>query len=211
MSCARDRTDLGVYVLGALEPTERADLEAHLASCPDCREELAALAGLPGLLSRLTLAEAERGAQTPSPRVLEGLLAAAAHRHRQRRLALVAAAAVLVVAAGSGGLVASHALDHAPPRGQVLSAASGPVSAQATLVGSSSGTQISLKLGGVPAGQRCQLLVVTRTGRNLTTGSWWASGGGYAQVTETAAVAPAELSALRVETLSGRLLVSLRV
>ena len=58
MTCPRT-VALGAYVLGALEREERARLEAHLETCAICREELDRLAPLPGLLSRLTLDEAE--------------------------------------------------------------------------------------------------------------------------------------------------------
>jgi hypothetical protein len=58
MTCPRT-VALGAYVLGALEREERARLEAHLETCAICREELDRLAPLPGLLSRLTLEEAE--------------------------------------------------------------------------------------------------------------------------------------------------------
>jgi len=43
---------------GALSPTERAEYERHLAGCQSCRESVAALAVLPGLLSRLDSAAA---------------------------------------------------------------------------------------------------------------------------------------------------------
>jgi Putative zinc-finger len=58
MTCPRT-VALGAYVLGALEREERARLEEHLETCAVCREELDRLAPLPGLLSRLTLDEAE--------------------------------------------------------------------------------------------------------------------------------------------------------
>jgi hypothetical protein len=58
MTCPRT-VALGAYVLGALEREERAGLEAHLETCDICREELDRLAPLPGLLSRLTVEEAE--------------------------------------------------------------------------------------------------------------------------------------------------------
>ena len=34
------RDDLAAYLLGALDPTEAADLEGHLAGCEECRREL---------------------------------------------------------------------------------------------------------------------------------------------------------------------------
>jgi Putative zinc-finger len=58
MTCPRT-VALGAYVLGALEREERARLEEHLETCAICRVELDRLAPLPGLLSRLTLDEAE--------------------------------------------------------------------------------------------------------------------------------------------------------
>jgi len=45
--------DDGAYVLGALSPAERAAFERHMADCPACREAVAEIAVLPGLLGRL--------------------------------------------------------------------------------------------------------------------------------------------------------------
>src|SRR5262249_58548138 len=58
--CADVRLVLGVYVLGAAEPAERTLVRMHLAWCRDCLEELAGLAGLPGLLRRGPAAEAAK-------------------------------------------------------------------------------------------------------------------------------------------------------
>ena len=41
MDCPEVRISLGVYVLGAIDPAERAVVDAHLATCRDCRDELA--------------------------------------------------------------------------------------------------------------------------------------------------------------------------
>lgn len=41
------------YVLGALSPADRREFETHLESCERCRESVAELSGLPGLLGRL--------------------------------------------------------------------------------------------------------------------------------------------------------------
>ena len=37
--CAEWRSDLGVYVIGALEEDERAAMRRHLAACPGCRAD----------------------------------------------------------------------------------------------------------------------------------------------------------------------------
>ena len=56
--CAQIRPELGVYVLGAISPADRARVSRHLASCPRCRDEVAGLAGLPALLGKVPLADA---------------------------------------------------------------------------------------------------------------------------------------------------------
>ena len=58
--CRDIRHALGVYVLGAIDPAERSVVDVHLSTCPDCREELAGLAGLPALLRRIPVGEAQQ-------------------------------------------------------------------------------------------------------------------------------------------------------
>jgi hypothetical protein len=67
MDCAEARLSLGVYVLGAIDPAERTLVDHHLATCRDCRDELAGLAGLPALLARVSTAEAIALAASDSP------------------------------------------------------------------------------------------------------------------------------------------------
>jgi hypothetical protein len=50
--CAEVGALLGVYLTGAIAPGDRFVLTRHLAACEQCRDELAGLAGLPGLLRR---------------------------------------------------------------------------------------------------------------------------------------------------------------
>ena len=52
MRCTQT-AEAGAYVLGALSPAERSAYERHIAACVTCRNEVAELAGLPGLLGRL--------------------------------------------------------------------------------------------------------------------------------------------------------------
>jgi predicted anti-sigma-YlaC factor YlaD len=56
------RALLGVYVTGAIAPADRPVVLRHLASCERCRDELAGLAGLPGLLRRPSVQAAAEGA-----------------------------------------------------------------------------------------------------------------------------------------------------
>ncbi|MBT2208153.1 MULTISPECIES: anti-sigma factor [Actinomadura] len=79
--CTEVRTSLGVYVLGAIDPVERGQVEAHLERCPACRDELAGLAGMPALLGRVDEAQLSQ-ITGPPPELLDGLLARAAERRR---------------------------------------------------------------------------------------------------------------------------------
>ena len=67
MDCPEARLSLGVYVLGAIDPAERSQVDSHLASCRDCRDELAGLAGLPALLARVGVEEAIALAESDGP------------------------------------------------------------------------------------------------------------------------------------------------
>jgi hypothetical protein len=139
MECREARISLGVYVLGAIDPAERALVESHLATCRDCRDELAGLAGLPALLARVSAEEAAalavgpddalgtgeavvspRTAEEPPRELLATVLDLTAARRRRRRLTqagLGAAAAVIVAAGLFGGLRASSG-SPAPPAAQ---------------------------------------------------------------------------------------------
>ena len=59
--CAEVRALLGVYLTGAIAPGDRWVLTRHLAACEECRDELAGLAGLPGLLRRAPTEAAAEG------------------------------------------------------------------------------------------------------------------------------------------------------
>src|SRR4051812_1977055 len=108
LNCIDATISLGAYVVGALDHTERAELEVHLAGCPMCRDELAELAPLPGLLSRLTVDEVLAGPPTldssdADGAMLDRLLAAAAReRRRATRTRWLAAAAAGGGLAGAG-------------------------------------------------------------------------------------------------------------
>jgi hypothetical protein len=114
--CAEARPSLGVYVLGAIDPAERGLIDAHLATCRDCRDELAGLAGLPALLARVNPDEISRicaddtvrplASDDPSEELLGTVLGLAeARRRRNKWRYLATAAAVVAIAAGLfGGL-----------------------------------------------------------------------------------------------------------
>ncbi|HUB42370.1 MAG TPA: hypothetical protein VMA72_26255 [Streptosporangiaceae bacterium] len=115
--CGKLRLDLGVYLVGALGAADRSALGAHLACCAKCRDELAELAGLPGLLRRVTADAANAlvprhdegdcpGREPSADLRLQLLLRRAARRQRHRRWPrMVAANSVRLIA---GALAASR-------------------------------------------------------------------------------------------------------
>ncbi len=209
MSCGGLRLNLGAYVLGALDPAERAVTDAHLADCAECRDELAAFAALPGLLARLTPTEAAQGPGTVDPALLDRLLVAAVRSRRsvRRRLVGAAAAALLVI----GGLAAgAAALDRGgpPPAGVAHTATGAGVRATVRLVHKGWGTELALQLRGVPAGERCRLVAVAADGQREVAATWAVTYSGRVSVTGATSIATTDLRSVLVETTGGRRLVA---
>jgi hypothetical protein len=51
---------IGAFLVGALDPLDRQEIQVHLAGCVPCRIELLHLAALPGLLHRHQLSVDDR-------------------------------------------------------------------------------------------------------------------------------------------------------
>ena len=128
--CGDIRRALGVYVVGAIDPAERAIVDAHLPHCPECREELAGLAGLPALLGRVPKEDAERLAlgseelEEAPAELLDSLLRQVAARRRARRWRGVAAAAAAAIIAVGGGIIGGAVISHShssPPAAEAAS------------------------------------------------------------------------------------------
>ena len=98
------------YVLGSLSSAERREFEAHLETCPRCREAVAEISGMPALLAMLDVddvrALSEEQPEIPPlrPEVLEGVLDKVRWRRRRSRL-LTSAAVGLAAALVAVGLV----------------------------------------------------------------------------------------------------------
>ncbi|HTT55155.1 MAG TPA: zf-HC2 domain-containing protein [Streptosporangiaceae bacterium] len=190
--CREVRHALGVYVLGAIEPAERAVVDSHLSTCQECREELAGLAGLPALLRRIPVGEAQQLADEPdgeladdmrSDRLLDSLLARTSRTRQTRRWRGLAAAAAVVVLAGAAGAATWSALNP-PATAPVASTqfksvtASDPVthvSATVRYTAKDWGTALDTKVHGLPENVRCSLLVTDTAGRTVVAGSWTTS------------------------------------
>ena len=191
--CTDARPSLGVYVLGAIDPAERALVDAHLVTCQDCRDELAGLAGLPALLARVNPDEVSRicaddTVQTvtddrPPEELIGTVLNLAEARRRRTRWRFVAAAAAVVAIAGGlfGGLSSMTTT-----RTIVVSAPSGSanwetVEATSAVTGASASVAYSRERWGdafevlvdkIPVGTTCQLWVVHPDGTRTQVAAW---------------------------------------
>jgi hypothetical protein len=112
----------GAYVLGALLPVERSTYERHLPQCPSCRDEVAQLAGLPGLLGRLDAGTVSSIGQPNAapPALLDSMLLAARterlriRRVRRRRVGALLAAACLALLVGLGVVLTGGTSEASP-------------------------------------------------------------------------------------------------
>jgi hypothetical protein len=230
VTCDNARIALGAYVLGALDPSERDEVDRHIRHCEGCRTELAELAPLPGLLGRLSLADVSRlddtasAAPTPSPDLLDRLLREAvaeragiqrSPRRRVgfagRRWAAVAAGLLLVVGSVGVAVVSRHSSSASDA---VMATASDPATSvvvHTTVHRRDWGTALDVQLHGVAPGERCRLIAVARDGRQDVAASWQANYQGRADVSGATAIPTPALSWLRVVNDDGRLLVTVPV
>jgi anti-sigma factor RsiW len=190
--CRETRQLLGVYVLGAIDPAERAQVDEHLGECQLCRDELAGLAGLPAMLGHVPVADVERLSalpagqpemEEPSDELLNSLLkkVAAKRRSRMWRGAAAAAAAVLVAAGGAaagGQLVGTHQ-GKVPSEVATGSNARSNVAAEVDYSATDWGTAMRVQVSGINPGTTCKFWVVQKDGKESLAGSWTVSAGYY--------------------------------
>jgi hypothetical protein len=173
------RHDDAAYVLGALAPDERAAFESHLETCDECRARVAEARATTGLLAGLTVADAGDGEYDPGPipdTLLPGLLRRADRERARRRwvtgsLAAVAAAcavalAVLLWPSGSSSPAPALAFHQVQPS---------PVSATATLVAKTWGTEIEVHcryVDDIEQGLPYRLIVIDKAHVKHDAGSW---------------------------------------
>jgi len=161
MRCDHEHDD-GAYVLGALSPAERAAYERHLATCSFCREAVADIAVLPGLLGRLDPADFEKllAPDLPPPsrrtNVPQLVMAAQSTRREERRRvrwrvlgsALTAACLALVVGVGAvfwmGRVGVADPSVPGPTVAMTPANDRVPVTAHINLVSAAGGTKVNL-------------------------------------------------------------------
>ncbi len=173
---------LGVYVVGAIDPAERAVVDEHLGECPSCRDELAGLAGLPAMLSRVPAADVERlslpftelpGPTEPSPELLNSLLRRVSATHRTRMWRSVAAVAAAAVIAAGGAAAATDLARSAQAGWEVAQGASASTHVGAVIdyQPTAFGTAMRVQVSGIKRGTTCRFWVIGKNGKT-NAGSW---------------------------------------
>jgi anti-sigma factor RsiW len=204
MRCPEASTALGAYVLGALEPDERRQVQDHLDVCATCSAELAELQGLPALLARVRPEDLAPVAVTPSPELFARVSAVAGTRRprRSRTWALVAAALLVVLGLGIG-----VSLWQSDSGERTASATAGPVEVTLTATPANEGSALEVAVAGLHPRETCALVAVDRDGRSHPIGDWPTSEAGDGTWRGWADIEPRDLAEVVVLGDGGRELV----
>jgi hypothetical protein len=184
-ACREIRQLLGVFIVGAIDPAERVIVDEHLGQCSYCRDELAGLAGLPAMLSRVPAADVERLSAEPSglpemtepsAELLNSLLRKVSAKRRTRlwRGAMAIAASAAIAA---GAATAATELTRPPTVTHEVATGFNPRTHVAAVVDYAStpwaSTAMRVQVSGVKPGTFCQFYVVGKNGPVMA-GSWTA-------------------------------------
>ncbi|HEY4457499.1 MAG TPA: zf-HC2 domain-containing protein [Pseudonocardiaceae bacterium] len=217
--------DLGAFALGALEEPEARQVAEHLVECADCRAQFDELKSMRDVLGEIPpeafLEGPPEDADLLLPRILRRINQEKAAKRRRHALTIGAAAAAVALAALGGGVLIGRGSDAQP-----TVSATGPATAQVPgtkqLTGSNSGAKLAAtvvpangwvwvhaSVSGLPPGEKCRLVVVSRTGDTEIAGSWLslANPATTAKLDGTALVAPADVAAVEVQNLAGHVFV----
>ena len=226
MNSTDDHVDIGGYVLNALSPEERQQVEEHLAGCAECRAEVDSLsewaAALAAVPEAMLLDGPPEGGDLLLQRTLRQVRAETSGRRHRRTALVTAAAAVLLVIAVGGGVALGRGTAPDTPLAQPSAAATTdpPGTKVASATDQQTGAKISVAVlpaagwvriratvAGIPAGERCRLEVVGKDGTPVLAGSWLVSKEGAANgttLTGSALIDPSQVASVRVVTTAGR-------
>lgn len=210
-----DPVELGALALGLLTPEQARAAQWHLTGCAMCRREYEELTEMTGVLGELppeAFLDGPPDGDLVLQRTLRQIRAETGVRRRRRVLGRVVAAAVVVAAFAGGGVAIGRAsVPLVPPPGSsvgaVMLTGSGPggVTMRATLGPAANWVRLTASVAGIPAGERCRILVVSRNGSKEVAGSWVVSGTpGGVTLDGSAAVALPDIVAVAVQNEAGK-------
>lgn len=221
-----DPAELGALALGLLDPERTRAVEEHLATCAPCRRDLEDLSAVTDLLGEVppeAFLEGPPDGDLVLQRTLRQIRVETAAQRRRTRVPRLASAAAAVALVLAGGVTLGRATVPEP----LVVASAAPQANAVTLRGNGASgvtmaaavspaagwVRVSTTVRGIPAGERCRLVVLTRGGSRVLAASWLSSTKGEAEGTQldgAAIVAPDQVAGVAVENEAGREFVVLR-
>lgn len=199
---------LGAYVLGGLGDTDLRRVQDHLPLCATCRDELASLAVLPGLLRRRPPDSPSRGNLQPPLQLLPALLREVAAQRRQARrhssLRLAVAAATVAALTAGGGALLSRDTIAAGAQTSFGAAAGSSASGRVQLIAKPWGTALTVDLAGLPRSGRFVLQTTGRNGAHEQAASWGATATGAVKVVGATSLTPHDVARIAVVNADGQ-------
>lgn len=187
---------LGAYVLGTLDEQEVRAIDEHVESCPRCGDQLDGLREMRTALGEVPpeafLDGPPEGGDLMLQRTLRQARSERSGVERRRRVVLSAVAAVAAAAVLGGGVLIGQALggrttqvaEPAPPSSsapatppagtEVGSGTSADTGSRMTVrvTPAADWVRVNASVNGIPAGERCRLIVVAKDGSREVAGSW---------------------------------------
>ncbi len=225
---------LGAYALGALNERETTEVREHLAGCAQCRTELEAVNVMAETLGEIPpeafLDGPPDGGDLLLQRTLRAVRTERSSGKRGRGVIGAAAAAVAVVlAVGGGVLIGEHGSagqvaggtqpTAVPPTSQptlvpgttTISGTSAGARLIATIIPATGWIRVNASVTGIPAGEHCQLIVVSRSGQHMVAGGWLVSpklAANGVNLDGSALIAADQIASIQVQNLAGQTFVT---
>ena len=199
---------LGAYVLGGLDDADRARFEDHLQRCAVCRDDLAELETLPGLLGAVPVPDAVALA-VPAPRVPrtadpsavvpQPVLDELAARRRTARRRLTALVGAVAAACLALGFAAAPLLAPANrPDASYSVVADTGIQVTVGMVKKTWGTELAVDGKSLPNTGKLSLWVKDRAGTEDRACAWMATPSGKARVTSATPLQYSSIASVEV-------------
>lgn len=223
MNGTHEPGELSAHALGLLDGTRARAVEQHLAGCVACRSEWSELRDTAALLDGVPpemFLDGPPDGDLMLQRTLRQVRTETGAQRRRRRLGLLAAAVAVVAAllgagAYAGAVLAPEpAVVAAPAGARTAEGTQGGVTMSATITPAAGWVRLAATVRGIPAGERCSLIVVGRDGSEHVAGSWQVGTPGPAgppNLQGSTIIEPADVAAVTVRNDAGRDFITLPV
>ncbi|WP_232668379.1 anti-sigma factor [Pseudonocardia sp. TRM90224] len=221
-AAGHDGVEIGAYTLGLLDAQQARAVEQHMAGCAPCRrewEELREMTDLLGELPPEAFLDGPPDGDLVLQRTLRQVRAEKAAPQRRRRWVVGLSAAAVVAAVLGGGIVVGRVTSTTSSVTQVAGSVnvegtdqSGHVAMRATVSPAANWVRLTANVRGIPAGERCRIIVVAKDGTQEIAGSWTVPATGEANgvtLNGSAAIPIGEVAAVTVENAAGKEFISL--